>query len=126
MSAEAVPSSPAWRLRSLARRVVLGVAEVVCPPEIRTGNLVADLLAEFELLLGALPTGLRWLIPGWLLGFRPGCTRVPARAWTEIRPPPGRRGRRLPPGGAGTAPQRARHLSSAHQGTDHHVLLRAA
>ena len=88
MSAEAVPSSPAWRLRSPARRVVVRVAEVVCPPEIRTGDLVADLLAEFELLLGALPAGLRWLIRGWLVAFDQG-----ARVYPRAR---GRRFVRLP------------------------------
>ncbi len=88
MSAEAAPSSRAWRLRSPARRVVVRVAEVVCPPEIRTGNLVADLLAEFELLLGALPGGLRWLIPGWLVAFDQG-----ARVYPRAR---GRRFVRLP------------------------------
>jgi hypothetical protein len=77
MSAEAVPSSPAWRLRSPARRIVVRVAEVVCPPEIRAENLVADLLAEFELLLGALPAGLRWLIPGWLVAFDQGARLYP-------------------------------------------------
>lgn len=28
-----------------------------------------ELLDEFESLLGALPAGLRWLIPGWLMAF---------------------------------------------------------
>ena len=88
MSAESVPSSPAWRLRSPARRVVARLAEVACPPEIRTGNLVADLLADFELLLGALPAGLRRLISGWLVAFDHG-----ARVYPRAR---GRRFVRLP------------------------------
>ncbi|HEX9515545.1 MAG TPA: hypothetical protein VF940_05140 [Streptosporangiaceae bacterium] len=88
MSAESVPSSPARRLRSPARRVVVRLAEVVCPPEIPTGDLVAGLLEEFELLLGALPAGLRWLIPGWLVAFDQG-----ARAYPRAR---GRRFVRLP------------------------------
>ncbi len=53
------PSPLAWRLRDPARRIVARFAGVVCPPQVRAPKLAEGLLGEFELLLGALPTGAR-------------------------------------------------------------------
>ncbi len=53
------PSPLTWRLRDPARRIVARFAGVVCPPQVRAPKLAEGLLGEFELLLGALPTGAR-------------------------------------------------------------------
>jgi hypothetical protein len=53
------PSLPVRRLRGPVRRIVARFAEIVCPPEVRTPKLAEGLLSEFELLLGALPAGIR-------------------------------------------------------------------
>jgi hypothetical protein len=57
------------QLRSPLRRIVVRLAQVVCPPHVPATNVANELLDEFESLLGALPAGLRWLIPGWLVAF---------------------------------------------------------
>ena len=41
------------------RRIAVHLAAVVCPPEVRTDRLLAPLLREFTLYLGALPSHLR-------------------------------------------------------------------
>lgn len=87
MSREAGPL-PAWRLRSPARRVVVRLAQVVCPPHVTSEDLTDGLLDEFESLLGALPSGVRRLIPAWLLAFDQGARLYP--------PAHGRRFARLP------------------------------
>lgn len=68
---------PAWRLRSPVRRVLVRLAQVVCPPHGPAGDVTSELLDEFESLLGALPASLRWLIPGWLVAFDQGARLYP-------------------------------------------------
>jgi hypothetical protein len=53
------------------------LAEVACPPQSGTADLMAGLVAEFEALLGALPRGMRWLIPGGLVAFDQGAWLYP-------------------------------------------------
>jgi hypothetical protein len=71
------PGSPAWRLRSPFRRIVVRLAQVVCPPQVPAGDVANELLDEFESLLGALPAGLRKLIPAWLVVFDQGARLYP-------------------------------------------------
>jgi hypothetical protein len=61
----AVPqdSLPPVRLRAPVRRIVARFAGVVCPPEVRVGDLTEQLLGEFELLMSVIPGGVRRLIP---------------------------------------------------------------
>jgi hypothetical protein len=66
------------------RQVVTRFAEVVCPPEARTRQRIPGVLGEFELMLGAMPAGVRRLLGTGFLAFDRG-----ARLW-----PPGR-GRRF-------------------------------
>src|SRR5260221_1864285 len=65
-------ASPGWRLRSPVRRIVARFAEVACPPEVRAGDVMGGLVAEFEALLGAVPAGARWLVQGGLVAFDQG------------------------------------------------------
>jgi hypothetical protein len=69
--------SPGWRLRSPVRRIVVRLAEVACPPEVRAGDVMDGLLAEFESLLGALPTGARRLVQGGLVALDQGARLYP-------------------------------------------------
>jgi hypothetical protein len=62
-------SSPARRLGPMTRRVAVRLAEVACPPEVRTGNLTDGLLAEFEALLAVLPSAVRRSVRGGLVAF---------------------------------------------------------
>jgi hypothetical protein len=70
-------ASPSWRLRSPVRRIMVRFAEVACPPEVRAGDLMGGLLAEFGFLLGALPAGARWLVQGGLVAFDQGARLYP-------------------------------------------------
>jgi|HubBroStandDraft_6_1064221.scaffolds.fasta_scaffold70377_4 hypothetical protein len=70
-------ASPGWRLRSPVRRIVVRLAEVACPPEVRAGDVMDGLLAEFESLLGALPTGARRLVQGGLVALDQGARLYP-------------------------------------------------
>jgi hypothetical protein len=70
-------ASPGWRLRSPVRRIVVRLAEVACPPEVRVGDVMDGLLAEFESLLGALPTGARRLVQGGLVALDQGARLYP-------------------------------------------------
>lgn len=70
-------ASPGWRLRSPVRRIVVRLAEVACPPEVRAGDVMDGLLAEFESLLGALPTGQRRLVQGGLVALDQGARLYP-------------------------------------------------
>lgn len=70
-------ASAGWRLRRPVRRIVVRFAEVACPPEVRAGDLIGGLLAEFESLLGALPAGARWLVQGGLVAFDQGARLFP-------------------------------------------------
>src|SRR6266702_429207 len=54
---------PPVRLRAPVRRIVARFAGVVCPPEVQSGDLAEQTLVEFELLLGAIPGGVRRLVP---------------------------------------------------------------
>ena len=56
-------SPPRARLRGSARRIVARFAAVACPPEVRSGERTERLLGEFELLLDAMPAGMRKSIP---------------------------------------------------------------
>jgi hypothetical protein len=66
-----------WRLGRPARRIVKRFAEVACPPEVRAGRVMGGLVGEFEALLGALPTGARWLVQGGLVAFDQGARLYP-------------------------------------------------
>jgi hypothetical protein len=70
-------ASPGWRLPPSVRRIVVRFAGVACPPEVRAGDVMGGLLAEFEALLGALPAGARWLIQGGLVAFDQGARLYP-------------------------------------------------
>src|SRR5580704_11490329 len=70
-------ASPGWRLRSPVRRIVVRLAEVACPQEVRAGDVMDGLLAEFESLLGALPTGARRLVQGGLVALDQGARLYP-------------------------------------------------
>jgi hypothetical protein len=65
------------QLSPAARRVAARFAEVVCPPEVRTGNLTDKLLAEFEAMLQVLPSAVRWSVRGGLLAFDQGARAYP-------------------------------------------------
>ena len=75
------------RLGRPARQVVARFAEIVCPPEIRAGHRTEEVLAEFELMLGALPPATRRALVAAFLAFDRG-----ARLY---RPAHGRRFARL-------------------------------
>jgi hypothetical protein len=81
------PGTAAWRLGAPARRVVAGFAEVVCPPEVRAQHRTAGVVAEFELMLGAMPAATRRALAAAFLAFDRG-----ARLY---RPARGRRFARL-------------------------------
>src|SRR5258708_10713723 len=79
-------ASPGWRLRSPVRRIVARFAEVACPPEVRAGDVMDGLLAEFESLLGALPAGARWLVQGGLVAFDLGARLYPRAHGRRVAP----------------------------------------
>ena len=70
-------NSPAWRLRAPLRRIVVRLAEVVCPPEFRAADLADELVAEFEALLGVLPSNLRRPLLASLVAFDRGARLYP-------------------------------------------------
>lgn len=70
-------SSPARRQGLVVRRIVARFAEIVCPPEVRAGNLTDGLLAEFESMLEVWPPGVRWAVRGGLLAFDQGARLYP-------------------------------------------------
>jgi hypothetical protein len=80
----ALLASPAARLRTPLLRIVMRLAELVCPPQGRTGDMMTGLVAEFESLLGSLPGSIRRPILVGLVAFDQG-----ARLY------PGARGRRF-------------------------------
>ena len=71
-------SPPPRQLGPAARRIVVRFAEIVCPPQVRAGGLTDKLLAEFELLLGALPPGVRSPALAGLVAFDQGARLYPA------------------------------------------------
>jgi hypothetical protein len=68
---------PARRLGSAGWRIAARFAEVVCPPEVRAGNLTGKLLGEFELMLQVLPSAVRWSVRGGLVAFDQGARLYP-------------------------------------------------
>jgi hypothetical protein len=70
-------SSPARQRGWVVRRIVPRFAEIVCPPEVRTGDLRDRLLAEFESLLQVLPSGVRWSVRSGLVAFDQGARLYP-------------------------------------------------
>jgi hypothetical protein len=62
---------------SAARRIVARFAEIVCPPEVRAGNLTDRLLAEFEAMLDVWPSAVRWSVRGGLVAFDQGARLYP-------------------------------------------------
>ncbi len=61
----------------MIRRIVERFAGIVCPPEVRTGDLTARLLAEFESMLEVWPPGVRWSVEGGLVAFDQGARLYP-------------------------------------------------
>jgi hypothetical protein len=58
-------SGPGWRLEAGSRRIVARLAEVACPPELRSWSLADPLIDEFEALLSVLqPTARRGILVG--------------------------------------------------------------
>jgi len=70
-------SPPAPRLTSGERRIVARFAETVCPPQVRTEDLTGKLVAEFELLLEALPSGVRSAVRVGMVAFDRGARLYP-------------------------------------------------
>jgi hypothetical protein len=69
-SARRVTAGPDRQPLSRAvRRVAVRFAEVACPPEVRRAGRVEGLLRELDLMLGALPSAARRLVPLALVGF---------------------------------------------------------
>ena len=69
--------APARRLGAGERRIVARFAEVVCPPQLRAGNLTGNLLIEFEALLEVVPSSVRWSVRGGLVAFDQGARLYP-------------------------------------------------
>jgi hypothetical protein len=69
--------APTRRLGSAERRIVARFAEVVCPPQLRAGNLTDSLLIEFEALFEVVPSSVRWLVRGGLAAFDQGARLHP-------------------------------------------------
>jgi hypothetical protein len=70
-------SSAARRQGSGVRRIVARFAEIVCPPEVRAGDLSDRLLAEFESMLEVWPSAVRWFVRGGLVAFDQGARLYP-------------------------------------------------
>jgi len=69
---------PPRRLGSATRRIVVRFAEVVCPPQVRTGGLAGQVLAEFESLLDVVPPAVRSSARAGLVAFDQGARLYPA------------------------------------------------
>ena len=69
--------APARRLGSAQRRIVARFAEIVCPPQMRAGNLTDNLLIEFESLLEVVPSSVRGSIRAGLVAFDQGARLYP-------------------------------------------------
>jgi len=59
------------------RRIAARFAAVVCPPQVRAGDLAGRLLAEFESLLEALPPAVRSSVRAGLIAFDQGARLYP-------------------------------------------------
>lgn len=68
---------PARRLRAPARRIVVRLADVACPPEGRQQDLTSALLAEFEALVDVLPAWLWWSVRCGLAVLNQGARLYP-------------------------------------------------
>ena len=68
---------PPRRLGSATRRIVMRFAEVVCPPQVRTGGLAGQVLAEFESLLDVVPPAVRSSARAGLVAFDRGARLYP-------------------------------------------------
>jgi len=68
---------PPRRLGSATRRIVVRFAEVVCPPQVRTGGLAGQVLAEFESLLDVVPPAVRSSARAGLVAFDRGARLYP-------------------------------------------------
>jgi len=69
--------SPARRLGPVVRPIAARFAEIVCPPEVRAGDLTEGLLAEFEAMLAVWPPGIVWSVRGGLVAFDRGARLYP-------------------------------------------------
>jgi hypothetical protein len=65
------------RLSGPVRPIVARFAEIACPPEVRTRQRTERVLAEFELLLGALPPAARHGLAAAFLAFDRGARLYP-------------------------------------------------
>jgi hypothetical protein len=71
---------------SAPRRIVARFAEIVCPPEVRAGNMTDRVLAEFESMLAVWPPAVRWSVRGGLVAFDQGARLYPrARGHRFVR-----------------------------------------
>jgi hypothetical protein len=61
----------------VVRRIVARFAEIVCPPEVRAGDLTDRLLAEFESMMAVWPPGVRWPVRAGLVAFDRGARLYP-------------------------------------------------
>ena len=68
---------PPRRLGSATRRIVVRFAGVVCPPQVRTGGLASQVLAEFESLLDVVPPAVRSSARAGLVAFDRGARLYP-------------------------------------------------
>ena len=64
-------------LSARVRHITARFAGVVCPPEVRTKDLTSRVVGEFELLLSALPRGVRRSIHSALVLFDQGARLYP-------------------------------------------------
>lgn len=71
------PGAAARRLGAPARPVVARFAEVVCPPDVRAEHRTERVLAEFELMLGAMPAAARRALAAAFLAFDRGARLYP-------------------------------------------------
>jgi hypothetical protein len=70
-------NSPGGSMLAATRRIVVRLAEVACPPELRADDLTENLLAEFEALLSALPSTVRRPVLAGLVAFDRGARLHP-------------------------------------------------
>jgi hypothetical protein len=77
------------RLGPSTRRIVARFASVVCPPDAQSGARTDQLLDEFELQLGVLPTAVGRLVPAAFVLFDRGAHLYPGargRRFTRLGP----------------------------------------
>ena len=69
---------PVGRLRAPTRLIVARFAQVVCPPQLVSGDLTDELLAEFESLLAVIPAAVRRSVLAAFVVFDQGARLYPA------------------------------------------------